>query len=46
MDNLNLMSSDIFCRWVGATSEFLSALHDSSYMHRQKVVSGTKEGKK
>ncbi|KAG0540335.1 hypothetical protein BDA96_03G399900 [Sorghum bicolor] len=32
--------------WVGATSEFLSALHDSSYMHRQKVVSGTKEGKK
>jgi len=40
------MSSDIFCRWVGATSEFLSALHDSSYMHRQKVVSGTKEGKK
>ncbi|ONM36060.1 hypothetical protein ZEAMMB73_Zm00001d042689 [Zea mays] len=23
--------------WVGATSEFLSALHDSSYMHRQKA---------
>ncbi|TVU36374.1 hypothetical protein EJB05_18306, partial [Eragrostis curvula] len=23
--------------WVGATSEFLCALHDSSYMHRQKA---------
>ncbi|XP_066310301.1 embryogenesis-associated protein EMB8-like isoform X1 [Miscanthus floridulus] len=23
--------------WVGATSEFLSALHNSSYMHRQKA---------
>ncbi|XP_062227249.1 embryogenesis-associated protein EMB8-like [Phragmites australis] len=23
--------------WVGAASEFLCALHDSSYMHRQKV---------
>ncbi|XBI30428.1 hypothetical protein VPH35_054175 [Triticum aestivum] len=25
------------CRWVGAVSEFLCALHDSSYMHRQKA---------
>uniref|UniRef100_A0A453G116 Uncharacterized protein n=1 Tax=Aegilops tauschii subsp. strangulata TaxID=200361 RepID=A0A453G116_AEGTS len=28
---------DILCRWVGAVSEFLCALHDSSYMHQQKA---------